>query len=202
MELKPLIHVIDDKSIYEFLSWVLGSLGLVINLHDTLQNFINKYDPMQLSCLLLNVDAKDEGIKLKNVLDEKKLSPPIIFTSWQDDISLAVNMMQTGACDFLLKPLNEELLIEGVNKALRIDKSKRDKTQKIEQAKIRFLNLSHREKQILQNIVEGKSNRTIALDINISPKTVEAHRASMMKKMNIKSISTLVKVFYEIKNYK
>lgn len=197
----PFVHVIDDKETCEFLHYIIGSLGLTVKCYATLNEFIETYDQKKPACLLLNIKTKAEGMKAKEELDQKKFLSPIIFTSWENDLVLAVSMMKLGAADFLLKPFNEELLIEGINKALRLCKKNQERIEEIEYGKTRFLNLSPREKQILEKIVEGKSNRAIGLDMNISIKTVAAHRFSMMKKMKVKSISKLVKIFYEIKNH-
>jgi FixJ family two-component response regulator len=119
---------------------------------------------------------------------------PIIFISGHGDIPLAVRVMKAGAIDFLTKPFNDQTLLESVNKALRIDKANREKEQENAQAEAKFALLSPREIQVLQGIIAGKQNKMISAELSISLKTVEAHRASVMKKMRVKSVPELVKL--------
>lgn len=103
-------------------------------------------------------------------------------------------VMKAGAIDFLTKPFNDQVLLESINKALRIDKLNREKQQESAQAEAKFALLSPREVQVLQGIVAGKQNKVISAELKISLKTVEAHRASVMKKMSVKSVPELVKL--------
>jgi FixJ family two-component response regulator len=119
---------------------------------------------------------------------------PIIFISGHGDVPLAVRVMKGGAVDFLTKPFNDQVLLESINKALRLDKMNREKQQENAQAEAKFALLSHREVQVLQGIVAGKQNKVISAELSISLKTVEAHRASVMKKMSVKSVPELVKL--------
>jgi FixJ family two-component response regulator len=135
------------------------------------------------------------GPELQMRLNEHGLPTlPIIFISGHGDVPLAVRVMKAGAIDFLTKPFNDQVLIESINKALRIDKFNREKRQESAQARAKFALLSPREAQVLQGIVAGKPNKVVSSELNISLKTVEAHRASVMKKMNVRSVPELVKL--------
>ena len=107
---------------------------------------------------------------------------------------LAVRVMKAGAIDFLTKPFNDQVLLESINRALRSDREHREKQQNSAQTEAKFALLSPRESQVLKGIVSGKQNKIISSELNISLKTVEAHRASVMKKMSARSVPELVKL--------
>lgn len=195
--LDPTVYIVDDdQAMVESLSWIIESIGLRYKTYLRCQDFLDAYDPQQHGCLLLDVRMPGmSGPELQNRLNEHGLPTlPIIFISGHGDVPLAVRVMKAGAIDFLTKPFNDQVLLESINKALRIDKSNREKRQESAQARAKFALLSPREIQVLQGIVAGKPNKVISAELNISLKTVEAHRASVMKKMNVKSVPELVKL--------
>jgi two-component system, LuxR family, response regulator FixJ len=195
--LEPIVHIIDDdQAMVESLSWIIESVGLKVKTYLRAQDFIDDYDPQQHGCLLLDVRMPGiSGPELQTKLNSEGLSTlPIVFISGHGDVPLAVRVMKAGAIDFLTKPFNDQVLLESINKALRIDKSNREKRQESAQARAKFALLSPREVQVLQGIVSGKPNKVISAELKISLKTVEAHRASVMKKMGVKSVPELVKL--------
>ncbi len=195
--LDPIVYIIDDdQAMVESLSWIVESIGLKVQTFTRAQEFLDAYDPQQHGCLLLDVRMPGlSGPELQTKLNEQGLPAlPIIFISGHGDVPLAVRVMKAGAIDFLTKPFNDQVLLESINKALRIDKSSREKRQESAQAKAKFALLSPREIQVLQGIVAGKPNKVVSAELRISLKTVEAHRASVMKKMGVKSVPELVKL--------
>jgi two-component system, LuxR family, response regulator FixJ len=192
----PIVHVVDDdQAMVESLSWVIESVGLKVKTYIRAQDFLDHYNPDQPGCLLLDVRMPGmSGPELQTKLNELGCTLPIVFISGHGDVPLAVRVMKAGATDFLTKPFNDQVLLESINKALRVDKSNREKKQENAQAEAKFALLSHREVQVLQGIVAGKQNKVISAELNISLKTVEAHRASVMKKMGVKSVPELVKL--------
>jgi FixJ family two-component response regulator len=197
MPMEQIVYVVDDdQAMVESLSWVIESVGLKAKTYTRAQDFLDNYDAQQPGCLLLDVRMPGmSGPELQSKLNELG-SPalPIVFISGHGDVPLAVRVMKAGAIDFLTKPFNDQVLLESINKALRIDKANREKQEESAQAEAKFALLSHREVQVLQGIVAGKQNKVISAELNISLKTVEAHRASVMKKMGVKSVPELVKL--------
>ena len=197
MSIEAVVHVVDDDhAMAESLSWIIESVGLKVKTYTRAQDFLDGYNPRQHGCLLLDVRMPGmSGPELQtkiNALGSPSL--PIIFISGHGDIPLAVRVMKAGAVDFLTKPFNDQVLLESINKALRVDKTNREKQQESAQAEAKFALLSPREIQVLQGIVAGKQNKVISAELNISLKTVEAHRASVMKKMSVKSVPELVRL--------
>lgn len=195
--LTPVVYIIDDDhAMVESLSWIIESVGLKVKTFVRPQDFLDEYDPQQHGCLLLDVRMPGmSGPELQTKLNDQGLPIlPIIFISGHGDVPLAVRVMKAGAIDFLTKPFNDQVLLESINKALRIDKANREKRQESAQARAKFALLSPREVQVLQGIVAGKPNKVVSAELKISLKTVEAHRASVMKKMGVKSVPELVKL--------
>jgi FixJ family two-component response regulator len=192
----PIVYVVDDDhAMVESLSWMIESVGLRVKTYTGAQEFLEDYRPEQHGCLLLDVRMPGmSGPELQAKLNALGAEIPIVFISGHGDVPLAVRVMKAGAADFLTKPFNDQLLLESINKALRLDKMNREKQQKNAQAEAKFALLSPREVQVLQGIVAGKQNKVISAELTISLKTVEAHRASVMKKMGVKSVPELVKL--------
>lgn len=196
MTLDPIVYVVDDdQAMVESLTWIIESVGLTAKAYVRAQDFLNEYDPHQHGCLLLDVRMPGmSGPELQTKLNELRATIPIIFISGHGDVPLAVRVMKAGAVDFLTKPFNDQILLESINKALRVDKTNREKEHASAIAEAKFALLSPREVQVLQGIVAGKQNKVISAELYISLKTVEAHRASVMKKMSVRSVSELVKL--------
>lgn len=192
----PTVYVVDDdQAMVESLTWIIESVGLNVKAYTRAQEFLDVYDPLQHGCILLDVRMPGmSGPELQAKLNSIGATIPIIFISGHGDVPLAVRVMKAGAVDFLTKPFNDQVLLESINKALRMDKLNREKLQESAQAEAKFALLSPREIQVLQGIVAGKQNKVISAELNISLKTVEAHRASVMKKMSVKSVPELVKL--------
>ncbi|MHB1949525.1 MAG: response regulator transcription factor [Gammaproteobacteria bacterium] len=197
MPMEPIVYVVDDDhAMVESLTWIIESVGLKVKTYERANDFLEHYNPSQHGCLLLDVRMPGmSGPELQarlNALNSTIM--PIIFISGHGDVPLAVRVMKAGAIDFLTKPFNDQVLLESINKALRLDKLNREKQQESAQAEAKFALLSPREVQVLQGIVAGKQNKVISAELKISLKTVEAHRASVMKKMGVKSVPELVKL--------
>ena len=196
MSMEPVIYVVDDdQAMVESLSWIIESVGLKVKTYTRAQDFLDQYDPAQHGCLLLDVRMPGmSGPELQLKLNQYGATLPIIFISGHGDVPLAVRVMKAGAVDFLTKPFNDQVLLESINKALRLDRTHREKQQENARAEAKFALLSPREIQVLQGIVAGKQNKVISAELEISLKTVEAHRASVMKKMGVKSVPELVRL--------
>lgn len=195
--MEPIVYVVDDdQAMVESLTWIIESIGLKVKTFTRAEDFFSEYDAKQHGCLLLDIRMPGmSGPELQLKLNaEGNPTLPIIFISGHGDVPLAVRVMKAGAIDFMTKPFNDQILLENINKALRIDKTNREKQIESARAEAKFALLSPREVQVLQGIVAGKPNKVISAELNISLKTVEAHRASVMKKMSVKSVPELVKL--------
>lgn len=185
----------DDPAMVESLAWMIESVGFKTKTFIDAQSFLDYYTKDQPGCLILDVRMPEiSGPELQEKLNQKQFKLPIIFISGHGDIPLAVRVMKAGAIDFLAKPFNDQVLLEVINKAIRIDKENRAKHLHSGQIFERAAQLSPREHQVMCQIVAGKLNKVISSELNISLKTVEAHRANIMKKLQIKTLPELIRV--------
>lgn len=195
-----IVYAIDnDPAMLESLSWIIDSIGFKVKMYTRAQSFLDEYNPKSPGCILLDVrmpgmSGSELQVKLKELEAQGTSIPPIIFISGYADVSLAVQTMKAGAFDFITKPFNTHQLLETINRAIRLDHENRCKIQQSVEAHARFASLSVRETEVLQGILAGKVNKVISAELNISSKTVEVHRASLMKKMAVKSVSELVQL--------
>ncbi|MFJ1269942.1 response regulator transcription factor [Legionella lytica] len=172
------------------------AVNLRVQTYDNPSTFLNEYT-YQTGCLILDVRFPVmSGLELLNKLEENNISlSPIVITS-DGDVPMAVTAMKSGAEDFLTNPINPHYLLETVQRCLKMNKTSRlsNANTLIED----FRKLTSREVEVFKEVTEGKSNKQIARDLNISLSTVEAHRAKVMKKTNSKSFASLVKFYFNL----
>lgn len=195
-EEEPTVFVVDDESsVRSSLQWLLESIRLRVETFESAEAFLAKLQGDRAGCLVLDVRMPGmSGPELMDRLKELHVSMPIIFLSAHGDVPLAVRTMKGGALDFLQKPYNNQQFLERVRQALDLDaKSRTQRRQQCDTA-TRIDGLSGREREILDLVVEGQSNKVIGRALGISYKTVEAHRARLMRKMGVASFAELMQV--------
>jgi two-component system response regulator FixJ len=193
---EPIVYVVDDDTaMEESLSWIIESVGFKVKSFTRSEDFLSAFDPLQPGCLLLDVRMPGiSGPELQGIMRERGIVLPIIFISGHGDVPLAVRAMKAGAIDFLTKPFNDQILLETINKAIRLDLDKRATQHKSQGIKNKADQLTPREFEVMSHIVAGKLNKVISANLNISLKTVEAHRANVMRKMEVRSLPELVEM--------
>ncbi len=193
---KPVVYVIDDDAaIRRFLSSLITSVDLHVEVFDSARSFLGEYVGGSTGCVLLDIRMPGmSGLELQKEMTARSISLPVIFLTGHGDVQIAVNAMKDGAFDFIEKPFKNDLLLDSVQKAVAFGLS----TDISRAEKVTLDNLlSHlttRERQVMDMVVEGDTNKVIAGKFGISERTVENHRASMMKKMEARSLADLVKM--------
>src|SRR5437773_1973143 len=191
------VYVIDDDpAMRDSLDFLLGSAGLVVRLFDSAQIFLNELAGLEFGCVLTDVRMPGiDGMELLRQLNSgssaRKL--PVIVMTGHGDVPLAVEAMKLGALDFLEKPFEDERLIGMIGTALsQSDTGAKSEALSADMA-ARVASLTQRERQVMQGLVTGQSNKVIAREYDISPRTVEVYRANVMTKMQAGSLSELVR---------
>ena len=196
MESDAVVHVIDDDdAVRESLAFLLKTARIAVKTYDSAAAFLGASPPITSGCVITDVRMPGiSGIELLQRLRERNVGVPVIVITGHGDVPLAVEAMKLGAADFFEKPFDDEALVAAVRSALSqlADNSKRDAEQADIQGKL--ATLSNREREVLQGLVSGHPNKTIAFDLGISPRTVEVYRANVMTKMNAASLSELVRM--------
>jgi two-component system response regulator FixJ len=197
MAVEPTVFVVDDDTVFlEYLRALLKSVGLSAEVFTTAEEFLAQYAPARPGCLLLDVRMPGmSGLNLQEELAARRISLPVIIITGYPEWSTAVRALKTGAVDFIQKPIfSDQLLLERIRQAIETDRQTRDlETQRAEVA-ARIAQLTIRERQVMELVVAGKPNKLIAADLGLSPKTVEVHRANVMKKMEADSLAELVRL--------
>ena len=184
----------DDADVRDSICSLLDAVGLHAEAHGSARSFLDAYRAERHGCLIADVRMPDmDGIALQEELMKRGASLPVIVITGHADVPLAVRAMKAGAMDFIEKPFDDELLVASVKRALARAFNTREHASAVQKAAGLIAHLSARERQVLDLLVAGKSNKVIAYDLDISPRTVEIHRAHVMEKMEARSLSDLVR---------
>lgn len=191
----------DDEAVRDALRVLLGSVDMVAEVFSGPQAFLDYYTPDVAGCLVLDIRMPGmSGLELQQKLKERNSLLPIIFITGHGDVPMAVEAMQQGAVDFVQKPFRDQDLLDRINNAL--DKNAADLSLLQEEVKIRkrIGELTNRETEVMQAVCQGHANKVIALDLGVSQRTVEIHRARVMEKMGARSVAHLVRMIARIEN--
>jgi two-component system response regulator FixJ len=189
------VYVIDDDpAMRDSLDFLLGSAGFTVRLFDSAQIFLNELASLEAGCVVTDVRMPGvDGMELLRQVNSSPRKLPVIVMTGHGDVPLAVEAMKLGALDFLEKPFEDDRLIRMIETAL----AERDSGSKGEALSAdlaaRVASLTQRERQVMQGLVTGQSNKAIARDYDISPRTVEVYRANVMTKMQAGNLSELVR---------
>jgi FixJ family two-component response regulator len=185
----------DDQAMRNSLKWLIESVGLTVKTYASADEFINDYYPGRAGCLLLDVRMPGmSGLELQEQFVEQQIKIPIIIITGHGDVPMAVRAMKAGAVDFIEKPFNDELLLESIRNALIKDVDQRNVQSVRADIATRLAHLTPREHEVMEMVTSGRANKDIAKTLGVSSKTVEAHRARVMEKMQASSLAELVKM--------
>jgi FixJ family two-component response regulator len=190
----PLVYVLDDdEALRDALGLLLASVGLRYRSFADAPAFLRDYDREQHGCLIADIRMPGmDGLQLQRELIARGEAIPIIFITGHGDVPMAVEAMKAGALDFIQKPFPDQELLDRVHQALAGDREQRQSKRERFSAGERFKTLTPREQEVMRRVVSGQANKVIALDLGVSQRTVEIHRARVMQKMGARSLAELV----------
>jgi FixJ family two-component response regulator len=193
---KGTVYVVDDdEAVRDSLQWLLEGKDYRVRCFESAEAFLNRYDPREVACLIADVRMSGmTGLELQNRLLEDHSPLPIVFITGHGDVPMAVDTMKKGAMDFIQKPFDEEQLLGLVERMLEHARGTFSDQQQAASREALLSKLTTRESQVLERIVAGRLNKQIADDLGISIKTVEAHRANIMEKLNANTVADLLKI--------
>jgi two-component system response regulator FixJ len=189
------VHVIDDDAaLRDSLAFLLTAAGFQVRNFESAQAFLQELTGIQSGCILTDVRMPGvDGIELLRLLQEMGKGLPVIVMTGHGDVPLAVKAMRLGAADFVEKPFEDEVLIDSIRSALTASAPIPTSEDVPDELSVRLATLSRRERQVLAGLVEGHTNKEIARQFDLSPRTVEVYRAKLMTKMQANNISELVR---------
>jgi two-component system response regulator FixJ len=190
------VHVIDDdEPVRESLAFSLETAGFAVKTYESAVQFLERLHEAEFGCIVTDVRMPGmSGLELIRELKERGVEFPVIVMTGHGDVPLAVEAMREGVADFIEKPFSDEVILASLRSAL--DRTLDQREQSAERAVIagRLASLSPRERQVLEGLISGKANKVVAIELAISPRTVEVYRANLMSKMHAASLSELVRM--------
>lgn len=190
----PIAYVVDDdESIRTLWRWLMESNGIAVRAFATAAEFIESYRNGDAGCLVLDLKLPGmSGLELQEYLKRKDIEIPVVFVTGHGDVPAAVSAIKGGAVDFIQKPFSHREVLSIIEKAFQGDAEIRERRARQSRIAGRLATLTEREQEVLQRVIEGKPNKIIAAELDISMKTVEFHRAKVMEKMGVTSLAELV----------
>jgi two-component system, LuxR family, response regulator FixJ len=197
---KPTVFIVDDDAaVRDALKFLMRSVGHTVETFASALDFLNAYSDDRPGCLVLDIRMPGlSGLELQDKLVEQRAIVPIIFITGHGDVPMAVEAMQAGAMDFIQKPFRDQDLLDRINQALEKDAANRQVLREANAIRERLVSLTPREREVMDLVVQGKANKVIAGDLDLSQRTVEIHRARVMEKMNASSLAHLVRMVIEV----
>ena len=200
-EEKPIIYVVDDDaSVRDSTELMLKSVGFNVKTFGSAQDFLKANLQEDLGCLVLDVRMPEmSGLDLQEKLVSAKTPLPVIFITGHGTVPMSVRAMKAGAVDFLQKPFEEQDLLDAINRAIAEQRERRSKKDQAEKLQLRLKALTPREYEVFSLLVTGMANKEIAYELGASERTIKAHRARIMEKMNAGSLADLVRFAEQLK---
>jgi two-component system, LuxR family, response regulator FixJ len=192
----PVIYVVDDDDgMRRALDTLLSTVGYKTAVYSRPTEFLANFKSDSAGCLVLDIRMPDmSGLEVQQQLNRMGSMMPVIFITGHGDVPLAVQAMKEGAFEFIQKPFRDQDLLDRINHALKQDAENRSTVARRAEVLHRLETLTPRERQVMDMVVDGAANKVIAIDLNLSERTVEIHRAKVMEKMGARSVAHLVKL--------
>ena len=201
-DIQQTVYVVeDDEAVRDSLELLLKSDGKPVKTYESATAFLKDYSDKMAGCIVLDIRMPGmDGMELQKKLNEKHSILPIIFVTGHGDVPMAVDAMKEGAVDFIQKPYREEALLEKIEAALKQDLEQRKSLDEKQEIIRRIKSLTPREHEIMDRMIAGQANKVIAIELEISQRTVEIHRSRVMHKMGTHSLAPLVRMVLSVKD--
>jgi FixJ family two-component response regulator len=196
MDMEPTVFIVDDdRAVRSALGLLIDTVHLGTEAYDSAEAFLEAIDPDRPGCLVLDIRMSGmSGINLQVTLASRGITLPIIFLTGHGSVPMSVQALRGGAIDFIEKPFDEDLLLERIHEAIRLDRSNRAAMTRQKNADLILGLLTPRELEVMKMVVAGKANKVIATDLRLSPRTVETHRWRIMEKTGAHSLADLIEL--------
>lgn len=199
-EYEPTVFIVDDdEAVCQSLSMLIETVDLNVQTYHSGQEFLDTYGTAQTGCLVLDVRMPGiSGLELQSKLVAEGFNIPVIIITGHGDVPMAVQAIKAGALDFIEKPFRNQVLLDNVQKAIELDAKNRHNHLQEANIAAKLALLTPREQEIVDLLMAGESNKAIAYDLGISPRTVDFHRLHIMKKMGVDSLVGLVRLIQKL----
>ena len=196
MDTEPTVFLVDDdQAVRDALGLLMETAQLRSESYDSAETFLDTSDPDRPGCLVLDIRMSGmSGIKLQKELITKGIILPVIFLTGHGNVPMSAQAFRDGAIDFMEKPFDEDILLERIHEAIRLDLSNRKALVRQKNADLQLASLSPRELEVMRLVIAGKANKVIAADLDLSHRTVETHRGRIMEKTGARSLANLIEL--------
>jgi two-component system response regulator FixJ len=192
------VHLVDDElAVRRSVGFMLKTAGMMVETYASGEEFLKAAATLGPGCILLDVrlDGMD-GLAVQQAMKDRGIAVPVVLISGHGDIGLAVRAMKAGAIDFIEKPFEKATLLAAIEQA-RVHGEGQEQVRRLaDAAKVQLNALTPRERDVLDGLVDGHSNKVVAYDLGISPRTVEIHRANLMTKLGVSSLSEALRIAF------
>lgn len=192
------VYLVDDEAaVRRSVGFMLKTSGFDVETFESGEEFLKAAAQLAPGCVLLDVRLGSmDGLAVQQVMKDRGIMLPVVIITGHGDVGLAVRAMKAGAVDFLEKPFEKAAVIASIENAQRRNNGREELARLADQARAQLNALTPRERDVLNGLVEGQSNKVIAYDLGISPRTVEIHRANLMSKLGVNSLSDALKIAF------
>jgi two-component system response regulator FixJ len=193
-----LVHLVDDDAaIRRSVGFMLKTSGHRVETYESGIDFLKASSHLEEGCILLDIRMPGmDGLEVQQALQQKGVNLPVIIMTGHGDVNLAVKAMKAGAVDFIEKPFEKNALLASLDEGFARLSRKGATDSRMRDASVRLQALTPRERDVLDGLAEGYPNKTIAYDLKISPRTVEIHRANLMMKLGVRSLSEALRIAF------
>ena len=193
-----LVHLVDDdEAIRRSVGFMLKTSGYHVRTYESGADLLKGAPHIEPGCILLDIRMPGmDGLEVQGALKEKGVTLPVIIMTGHGDVTLAVQAMKAGSVDFIEKPFEKAVLLSAIENGLERLKKSAANVDRAEEAAVRLQGLTPREREVLDGLAKGLPNKTIAYDLGISPRTVEIHRANVMSKLGVRSLSEALRIAF------
>lgn len=201
---QSLVHLVDDdEAIRRSVGFMLKTSGFHVRTYESGVDLLKSIPNLEPGCILLDIRMPGmDGLEVQKALSDKGVTLPVIIMTGHGDVSLAVEAMKAGAVDFIEKPFEKAVLLGAIEQGVEKLKKSAASRDRANQAAVRLQALTPRERDVLEGLAKGLPNKTIAYDLGISPRTVEIHRANLMAKLGVRSLSEALRIAFAAQDSK
>ncbi|MBA4163517.1 MAG: DNA-binding response regulator [Erythrobacter sp.] len=195
---KRLVHIVDDEeALRRSTSYALKTSGYSVKTWTSGAAFLKEVRQVEVGCILLDIRMPDvDGIEVQRILAERGVTMPVVIMTGHGDVSTAVRAMRAGAVDFLEKPFDKASLLRAIEMAFERLENRAGAVARAAEAEVIIGALTPRERDVIEGLAQGLPNKTIAYDLGISSRTVEVHRANLMVKLGVRSLSDALRIAF------
>ena len=197
-EAQRLVHLVDDdESVRRSVGFMLKTSGFLVRSYASGTELLKEVKALEPGCILLDIRMPGmDGLEVQQALKEAGVSGPVIIMTGHGDVPLSVKAMKAGAVDFIEKPFEKTVLLSALDQGFASLQRSANTRERAKDAAVRLQVLTPREREVLDGLAEGLPNKTIAYDLGISPRTVEIHRANLMTKLAVRSLSEALRLAF------